>query len=121
MWDHLRDHEIREGFPWTGYAIGILAAWLSDHGVKLPRDIDPTFLSLWGAISPVLCVRASNVQSLRDTLATLNPTGDELAAHWRKLMRDDPEAPTFMLEGWRWLNVILSRTQEEDWLLIVVA
>jgi hypothetical protein len=120
MWDHLYNDEIPEVFQWTGYAIGILAAWLDDHGVKLPRDIDPTFSSLWDTISPVLCAQASKVQSLRDSLATLNPTGDELAAYWRKLMREDPEAPTFMLDGWRWLNVVISRAQGEDWLLIVV-
>jgi hypothetical protein len=122
MGDHLHDHEIPEDFPWTGYAIGILAIWLGDQGVELPRDIDPTFSSLWGEISPVLCVQASKVQSLRDSLATLNPTGDELAAYWRKFARDNsPEAPTFMLEAWRWLNIVISHVQGEDWLLIVVA
>jgi len=123
MGEHLHDHEIPEKFAWTGYAIAILSVWLSDQGIKLPRDLDPTFSSFWANVSVVLlCTQAMNLEALRKSLSALNPSGSELAGYWRKLTGlNDPEAPTFMLDGWRWLNVVISRVNGEDWLLISVS
>jgi len=124
MGQHLHDHEIREKFQWTGYAVGILSAWLHDQGVRLPRDLDPTFSSLWANLKVVLCAQAMNLRTLINSLSALKPSGNELADYWRKLARiNDPEAPTFMLDGWRWLNVVISQANSvssEDWLLIVI-
>jgi hypothetical protein len=122
MGEHLWQHEIPDHFRWTGYAIGILSAWLHDQGVRLPRDLDPKFSSLWANIPVVLlCTQAANLPALRNSLSALNPSGSELAEYWRKLTGiDDAEAPTFMLDGWRWLNVVVSRVQGNDWLMIRV-
>jgi hypothetical protein len=116
--DHLHDHEVREEFQWTGYAIGILSAWL-------PRDLDPEFSTLWANISVLLlCTQALNLRDLRNSLSALNPSGSELAVYWQKLTGiNDPEAPTFMVDGWRRLNRVISHVNSEnseDWLLIVI-
>jgi len=122
MWEHLWQHEIPERFQWTGYAIVILDAWLGDQGVRLPRDLDQTFSSLWANIEVVLlCTQAMNLPALKKSLSALNPSGGELAEYWQKLTGiDDAEAPTFMLDAWRWLNIVISRVQGEDWLVIRV-
>ena len=122
MWEHLWQHEIPERFHWTGYAIVILATWLDDQGVRLPRDLDPMFSSLWANIPVVLlCTQAMNLPALKKSLSALNPSGSELAEYWREFQRiTDPEAPTFMMDAWRWLNIVISRVQGDDWLLIRV-
>jgi len=122
MWEHLWQHEIPESFHWTGYAIVILDTWLDDQGVRLPRDLDPMFSSLWANIPVVLlCTQAMNLPALKKSLSALNPSGSELAEYWREFQRiTDPEAPTFMMDAWRWLNIVISRVQGDDWLLIRV-
>jgi hypothetical protein len=94
---------------------------LGDQGVRLPRDLDQIFSSLWANIPVVLlCTQAMNLPALKNSLSALHPSGDELAEYWRKLTEiDDTQAPTFMLDGLRWLNVVVSRVQSDDWQLIV--
>jgi hypothetical protein len=76
MGEHLHEHEIPEKFAWTGYAIAILSVLLSDQGIKLPRDLDPTFSSFWANVSVVLlCTQAMNLQALRQSLF-LEPLGE---------------------------------------------
>ena len=109
-----------EAFAWNGYVLVILAEWLKESGIDLPKNNAPVARPLIEKHNPLLCAQTAESEAVNARLGGLSPSSAELVRFWTEYTGDEsPEAFQFMPDAWNWFSRLVHAGTRSAWCLLL--
>jgi hypothetical protein len=118
----LRPYEIVPGFTSSGHVLTILAEYLRERNIILPRNLAPAGAGVIEERGNLLaCAARDQASVMQQALANLVVDDAELAEFWRAFSGEvDAEDIKDIRAGLAWLQQVFSEGQLADWCLLYI-